>query len=692
MKYLAFIKLYLTVLVKKHLLLANKMKDVFRFIKNVKFYFKPLYLKIVGAHIIFCLFFLSFGSAFAQKVPDIVSKNGFFKIDYTKGCAPLRVTVAFAYTGDIEGIDSYNFNWDASKPNEGFQAVKTHQYDQPGIYKVAVAFTALENGEKEERRDFIEVRVFKPYIPDFIIIPCSNHRATVEIADDTIYDKYMIYSDYFTDDPYKVLANDTELQYMGSSSDNIRVEGWFDDQGTNANCGTGDTRGFVTIDQINQPEIEGVRVLVADETSGTVEVNLRNSQNNIYFMLEYSEGGTGNFQEHSVFANSNRIVVDNLNTKDNYYCFRVTPLDGCDEGLSPSNVICSVILNAEAAASQNNLSWSTLNNPDPSTGFHFGEIILDGQPIDNADYPATSYTHTDVDCGEMYCYKIRLLNISGNYTESAEQCVEGSRIYTPPVMERIWASYNPQGDVEINWEAPPGISIDEYTIRRTDNGEIWNSGIENITVDAPEGIPLCYEISYLDKCGNQSDPAMACPVFLSESMEKNGKKIVWTSYTGLADGINGYMLEKTDEDGQLIEQINFPASVNEYVELPGDEQVIFYRIQAIPNGVQSSMLFSNTLKAVYSSTIFFPNAFTPDGDAINDTFKVVGQFLNNYELVIYNSWGEMVFQTNDPDEGWDGTYLNREAPQGAYVYSASMKDGDGFTIRKQGSVLLLRRK
>jgi gliding motility-associated-like protein len=55
--------------------------------------------------------------------------------------------------------------------------------------------------------------------------------------------------------------------------------------------------------------------------------------------------------------------------------------------------------------------------------------------------------------------------------------------------------------------------------------------------------------------------------------------------------------------------------------------------------------------------ILIPNTFTPDGDGLNDVFKPVGvgYSLNGYELNVYNRWGQLVFHTNDINEGWDGT-------------------------------------
>ena len=67
---------------------------------------------------------------------------------------------------------------------------------------------------------------------------------------------------------------------------------------------------------------------------------------------------------------------------------------------------------------------------------------------------------------------------------------------------------------------------------------------------------------------------------------------------------------------------------------------------------------------------YAPNAFTPDGDEINEIFKPLMGCAKNYELWITNRWGEMIFYSNDVDVGWDGKYKGQLAPVGVYSWKA----------------------
>lgn len=89
-------------------------------------------------------------------------------------------------------------------------------------------------------------------------------------------------------------------------------------------------------------------------------------------------------------------------------------------------------------------------------------------------------------------------------------------------------------------------------------------------------------------------------------------------------------------------------------------------------------------------TFFVPTAFTPDGDLLNDEFKVFG--LNNqaFAMNIYDRWGGLVFESNDINRGWDGTINGKDAPVGIYVVVIYYTDVHGLRHSHYGHVTLLR--
>ena len=90
--------------------------------------------------------------------------------------------------------------------------------------------------------------------------------------------------------------------------------------------------------------------------------------------------------------------------------------------------------------------------------------------------------------------------------------------------------------------------------------------------------------------------------------------------------------------------------------------------------------------------VFLPDAFTPNGDGLNDGFEVKGANFLNYQLTIYNRWGEMVFQTTDKDQSWMGDFNGDPLPAGLYPYVVKFESelDPGEEIVRYGNVNLIR--
>lgn len=72
--------------------------------------------------------------------------------------------------------------------------------------------------------------------------------------------------------------------------------------------------------------------------------------------------------------------------------------------------------------------------------------------------------------------------------------------------------------------------------------------------------------------------------------------------------------------------------------------------------------------SIDDSMLKVPNVFTPNGDGVNDEFRVMYASLREYHIWIYDRWGHKVYESTDPSKGWDGTIGNMKAAEGAYFY------------------------
>lgn len=88
--------------------------------------------------------------------------------------------------------------------------------------------------------------------------------------------------------------------------------------------------------------------------------------------------------------------------------------------------------------------------------------------------------------------------------------------------------------------------------------------------------------------------------------------------------------------------------------------------------------------------IFIPNAFSPNGDGLNDVLKVYGYIISEMHMIIFNQWGEKVFESNSQATGWDGMYKGKAQPSGVYIYVCKLKLMDGTSAEKKGAINLIR--
>jgi gliding motility-associated-like protein len=88
--------------------------------------------------------------------------------------------------------------------------------------------------------------------------------------------------------------------------------------------------------------------------------------------------------------------------------------------------------------------------------------------------------------------------------------------------------------------------------------------------------------------------------------------------------------------------------------------------------------------------IYVPNAFTPNTDVSNDIFIPVMSGVKEYSFQIFNRWGQEIFVSTNPTQGWDGSYKGSACQQDEYVWKLRAKNESGEQRELIGNVLLYR--
>lgn len=124
-----------------------------------------------------------------------------------------------------------------------------------------------------------------------------------------------------------------------------------------------------------------------------------------------------------------------------------------------------------------------------------------------------------------------------------------------------------------------------------------------------------------------------------------------------------------DEDIFIGDRVNYT-----FPRLAGEYKVTLI-VNSIHNCTDSLTKFINLVGTLRA---YIPNAFTPDGDGLNDTWKPIfsGHSEQGYILQVFNRWGEVIFETTQVNEDWDGTYLNNMVPSGDYAIRVKVQNKD----------------
>jgi gliding motility-associated-like protein len=602
------------------------------------------------------------------------SRLGRFQVDEKKGCASLTVTITM----------NAGFQCDPSNPcqmiwGDGTQNVTTftHTYSQPGTYTLQILFQTIGF-------DDIQITVTPNTPAQFDLYTCGGNEISVNITD-TSYQQYVIDYDDGTQVivPVGSLAKDNHT-FAASGNHTVTVRGRNLSADDNCNSASKIINALVTL-----PASSITQLQVIDAT--TIQLAL-NTQQNILYKLEIATNTAGPFQFLKNVYNSTSEIISNLRTDDNYYCFRIGTFDPCNNTTNYSPTICSSNVDLNIQNNSNTFTWLT-----SATGIsNFRLTITTSGSSLTTTVTGSSYVDTNIICGTNYCYQLVTNYPNGSSSISLQKCGTAISTDVPDAIFNTTAVVD-VGKVDLEWQAVPNFTAAEYAVYKVAGGNttpLTTTTNLFVTDDTYTTEPqVCYQIKYSDVCDNQSPlSSPVCPIRLfGDVSSDNSISLNWSAYSGWRNGVADYVLEKYSESGQLLQSISGAATT--YVDDTQDltQQTYIYVVRANASEAGLNQAVSNRVVIIKDPNLFYPTAFTPNGDNLNDVFNVYGQYITKFEMNIFNRWGELMFTTNLLDQGWDGNYRGSPMPEGTYTFVADIKDQAGRSFTKSGSVLLLRR-
>lgn len=231
---------------------------------------------------------------------------------------------------------------------------------------------------------------------------------------------------------------------------------------------------------------------------------------------------------------------------------------------------------------------------------------------------------------------------------------------------------------EITNDTDPGLVEETYwtfsdgqTMTNMDNFEVTidEAGVYDLSliVVSPEG---CVDSTSVNEFLTVHPQPKANFNFVPDPVTMLNTEVLFQNYSSGADSYQWYF-EEGDPDFSTLEDpvSTFPEGVVED-----------YDVELIANSIHDCKDTARAIIQVESDVIIYaPNAFTPDGDEHNPRWKVFidGIDVKVFDLEIYNRWGELIWESHNPEIGWDGTYgtqSGKRVEEGTYIWKVRARD------------------
>lgn len=627
-----------------------------------------------------------------------VAAKGEFKLDKPQVCVGSPINIV-AVPANVQSV-KYNYQYDgtAITPGTTLLDATTFTYSKPGSYTV---LQLGSNGSGSVYCQVVDVLPIDPVV--FTAQACIGRRVTLKIDPSTLgkYDGYVIrWGDGFPEEKNRAEMLDSPSHTYNIGSTNtptVTVEGRYVTANTVTCSSTPSTKTVPLLSAATQPFISELTTTsdntidIKYQTDAGISVKLFQKKNGVYSDIGQQGTGLGTF---TVQTDARQVQ-----------CFQLVAQDACNSTAAlKSDEICSLILDVKAANKQNNVSWQRYAGTlSATTQFKYYRIRRNNAPtggtINNVDIQSLSDNDT-FECGMQYCYVVEATIAGSGQTivTSAPVCVNGVNGDPPGDVGAIIVSVE-DGHPRLVTTPPTAIGLtDSFTMIVSRASGPSGSFQPVASLDRkstysdesadPSAGSYCYQVTYQNGCGLQSNPsATVCSVFLQA---KTDKGIDWNADSPFTpETVASYTLEVIDDSNGAKQEITVGSNTH-YDPDPNDPslQSQKYRIIAVSDGGLVS--YSNYYTFRREARILIPDAFTPNGDGMNDTFIVKGIYLDQFTMNIYSRWGEVVYSTTDKGQGWDGTISGQNASPGQYMYRIDVTDLTGQKTVRTGALLLVR--
>ncbi len=419
------------------------------------------------------------------------------------------------------------------------------------------------------------------------------------------------------------------------------------------------------------------------------------------------------------------------NPSDSGLSFEVAALDSCGKAgvISPQQNTMLLTDKPNSCAHNTTLSWNPYVNLIGSVGGYKVYVSINNRAgpytlLGTTNATTTTFIDSNLNTPENRYYYVRVFD-SAHHDTTASSNILLYNVHTAkqPIHNYLGSASVVFNSSDVNlffyMDTLSGAGSYEYQRSPDSTGETFTTFA---TVTAPHHVSdslfyldnsvdprkqsYRYRIVTVDSCDNPMDTTnIGQTVHLVAVGLPSGDNILqWNDYHTWQSGPLYYLIYRS-VDGFIwteIHQTNYDPADNGYYSYDDNVHTItvgqgtfYYYVKAVekPSGIYPFVdtSYSNIAEAYQDPIVWIPNAFDPKG--INHIFKPVGVFIDvtGYDLVILNRWGIKVFESTDPNIGWDGTHTgSKPVEEDVYVYLLTYTSSRGQYFQRKGTVMLLK--
>jgi gliding motility-associated-like protein len=403
--------------------------------------------------------------------------------------------------------------------------------------------------------------------------------------------------------------------------------------------------------------------------------------------------------------------------------FRVASIDSCNKVSNPGVTHRSLFLqhDFDLCGYKATLYWNAYENWPGGVAQYTLYASQGGggfQPVANLGPNQTAFTYSIAPQAATYRFYVQAKDASGLKVSQSNVDTLIARVPRQPGFLYLrYATVDSDSIIRLSFLHDTLASVIAYRIERSDNkGRTWESigrvpfrvdtallYYSDSTVFADEQ-SYEYRIAAIDSCGNSSVLSQVCrSLWLRGLANLNyNNQIYWNPYQGFSGGVQYYRVYRAERKTFAGEvRGNLASTEGIFVDQLADSLFengrYCYRVVAY-EGVNTQYFFtdsasSNMICLQAKPRIFIPNAFSPQGDKLNEVWKPHAVFIapEDYLLQLFDRWGRLIFRTTMPNDGWDGKEIDgSDMPEGVYAFTIQFRGQDGELDYRRGTVTLIR--